>query len=109
LAIEQQQRTCPHCGSDNTTLVQRGYAGATDENDQFFTCEDCGRITYEILSRTPREIRIGRLEPGRTFRHDGADYVVSRVLKVGLNESLVYVKPAPAQDLPTTRLPRLHR
>lgn len=107
MAIEQRQ--CPQCGSVETQLVQRGLAGATDEHDQFFTCTDCGRVTYEIVSRTPREIRIGRLEPGRRFRHEGNDYVVSRVLKVGLNESLVYVKPAPEELDATIRLPRLRR
>jgi hypothetical protein len=66
----------------------------TDEHDQYFRCEECGRVTFEILSRTPREVRVGRLEPGRQVRHEGGEYVVSRVLKVGLNEHLVYLKPA---------------
>jgi anaerobic ribonucleoside-triphosphate reductase len=111
LASDTQQngRICPHCGSDDTTLTQRGLAGATDTHDQYFVCGSCGKVTYEIVSRTPKEIRINRLEPGRQFRHEGADYIVSRVLKVGLNESLVYVKPAPASQSPTTRLPRLRR
>jgi hypothetical protein len=103
LAIEQQQqqqRQCPHCGSSDTTFTQRGYTGPTDENDQFFACAACGRTTFEILSRSPREIRIGRLEPGRTIRHAGEEYTVSRVLKVGLNESLVYVKPIPNAEKP---------
>lgn len=107
LSIEE--RNCPHCGSDDTRLVQRGLAGNTDTHDQYFSCSECGKTTYEIVSRTPREIRVGRLEAGRHFRHEGSDYVVSRVLKVGLNESLVYVKPAPEQDNPTIRLPRLRR
>jgi hypothetical protein len=91
-------------------LVLRGFAGTTDDHNQYFTCNDCGRVTFEILSRTQREIRVGRLELGRQVRHEGGEYVVSRVLKVGLNESLVYLKPAddPGSGVPrasATRLP----
>ena len=91
-------------------LVQRGFAGSTDDHNQYFTCNDCGRVTFEILSRTPREIRVGRLDAGRQVRHEGGEYTVSRVLKVGLNESLVYLKPASdtGSGLPrgsSTRLP----
>jgi RNA polymerase subunit RPABC4/transcription elongation factor Spt4 len=102
-------RQCPHCGSSQITHVQRGLAGDTDERDQFLSCHACQRLTYEIISRTPREIRIGRLEAGRQVRLGGFEYVVSRVLKVGLNESLVYVKPAPDQDSALTRLRPGHR
>ncbi|HUG17209.1 MAG TPA: hypothetical protein VMM78_19545 [Thermomicrobiales bacterium] len=98
------ERQCPQCGSSDTTRVQRGLAGATDERDQYFACNACGRVTYEIVSRTQREIRINRLEPGRTVRLRGSEYSVSRVLKVGLNECLVYVKPVPEQDSALTRL-----
>jgi hypothetical protein len=95
-------------------LVQRGFAGMTDDHNQYFTCNDCGRVTFEILSRTQREIRVGRLEAGRQVRHEGGEYIVSRVLKVGLNESLVYLKPADAagSGLPrgsATRLPPRRR
>jgi len=98
----------------NTRLVQRGFTGPTDERDQYFTCNDCGKVTFEILSRTPREIKVGRLEPGRQVRHEGGEYVVSRVLKVGLNESLVYLKPAEANPMnglrgSVTRLPPRRR
>ncbi len=34
-----------------------------------------------------------RLDPGRRFRYQGYEYVVSRVLQVGLDEMLVYVQP----------------
>lgn len=101
MAIERQ---CAQCGSIDTTFVQRGLAGATDERDQYTRCNACGRVTYEIVSRTQREIRIGRLEPGRAVRLGDSMYVVSRVLKVGLNESLVYVKPSLDQDSAITRL-----
>lgn len=108
----EQQRQCPHCGSDDVAFTQRGLTGPTDAHDQFYTCRGCGRVTYEIVSRTPREIRIGRLEAGRQFRHEGEQYTVSRVLKVGLNESLVYVKPAPSPAAAAplaTRLPPRRR
>jgi transposase-like protein len=85
-------RTCPSCGSTSTVHVQRGFAGSTDENDQYYTCTECGLVTYEIVSRSERELRMHRLEPGRKVKLAGWDYTVSRVLKVGLNESLVYVK-----------------
>lgn len=108
------QRTCPECGSTNTVLVQRGFAGTTDDHNQYFTCNACGKVTFEILSRTPREIRVGRLELGRQVRHEGGEYVVSRILKVGLNESLVYLKPAVADTSngprgSATRLPPRRR
>ena len=88
-----EERICPGCGSSRTTFVQRGLAGLTDESDQYYRCLDCERVTYEILSRTEREVRAGRLEPGRTVRERGSAYVVRRVLKVGLNEYLVYLAP----------------
>ena len=94
---EQQQpvRACPACGGTDTRFVQRGYAGATDERDQYYICEQCGHTTYEIVSRTVKEIRIGRLETGRQTRIAGSDYIVTRVLKAGVTESLVYLKPIP--------------
>ena len=100
-------RACPTCGSTSTTLTQRGLAGATDERDQYYRCGQCGRVTFEIVSRTPREIRIGRLEMGRSIRLAGGDYIVSRVLKVGLNESLVYLKPS-EEPAPTPPRPAHH-
>lgn len=98
------ERQCAQCGSGDTMFVQRGLAGATDERDQYVACNACGRLTYEIVSRTQREIRIGRLEAGRTVRLGDFTYTVSRVLKVGLNECLVYVKPSPDQDSVITHL-----
>lgn len=101
--MSEELRRCPACGNDNTLLVHRGLAGATDESDQYFTCQDCGRVTYEIVARTQRDIRIQRMEAGRHVRVAGFEYLVSRVLKVGLNESLVYLKPV-AGETPATRL-----
>ena len=94
MAVSESQpsKICPSCGSERTLHVQRGYAGNTDENDQFFTCEECGLVTYEILSCSERDLRRHRLEPGRKFRHAGWEYTVARLLKVGLNETLVYLK-----------------
>ena len=73
--------------------MPRGLTGPTDEADQYFLCEDCGRVTYEIVARTARELRIGRISPGRQLRASGCLYDVRRVLKVGLDEYLVYLRP----------------
>jgi hypothetical protein len=101
---EQPQRQCPACGNDDTLLLQRGYAGVTDERDQYFVCDACGKTTYEIVSRTPKEIRIGRLEPGRPIRIEGSAYTISRVLKAGMNESLIYVKPSDDTEITPGKL-----
>lgn len=95
MAVTDKQiiRTCPACGSTETVHVQRGFAGPTDANDQFFTCESCGQVTYEIVSRSERELRMHRLEPGRKTKLAGWEYTIQRVLKIGLDESLVYLKP----------------
>jgi uncharacterized Zn finger protein len=95
--VSAEPRRCPKCGNTETILVQRGLTGPTDERDQYFRCDECGRVTYEIVSRTQREVRMDRLEPGRQVKLAGEDYTVARVLKVGLNESLVYVKPSQEQ------------
>lgn len=89
-------KRCPSCGSSRVKWVKRGYTGLIDTPDQYITCSDCGTTTYEIISRSERELRIDRLEPGRRFKHEGGEYVVSRILKVGLDEALVYVRPAPS-------------
>ncbi len=75
--------------------VKRGYAGRVDTADQYVLCADCGATTYEIISRSERELRVDRLEPGRRFKHEGSEYIVARILKIGLDETLVYVRPAP--------------
>ncbi len=94
--------SCPACGGSRTRRTHRGYAGRVDTPDQFVTCSDCGETTYEIISRSERELRVDRLEPGRRFKHQGSEYIVSRILKVGLDEALVYVRPAPPH--PSTRV-----
>ena len=77
--------------------MSRGYAGLTDETDQYIICDACGRTTYELVARTAREMRLGRYKPGDVY-HDRATrtrYTVTRVLRVGTNEFLVYLKPLP--------------
>jgi DNA-directed RNA polymerase subunit RPC12/RpoP len=99
---EQPGTRCPACGGRHTRRTRRGYAGQADTANQYITCSDCGATTYEIISRTNRELRVDRLEPGRRFKHQGSEYIVSRILKVGLDEALVYVRPAPPH--PSTRI-----
>jgi hypothetical protein len=91
----QSERYCPWCGSDQTRLVQRGYTGPTDEVNQYFTCLKCGKITYELIAKTAREMRLGRFRAGGIYKDNvhQTRYHVSRVLKVGLNEYLIYLKP----------------
>lgn len=88
-------RTCPWCGSSETRLVMRGYTGPTDETDQYFECDGCGKVTYELVAKSAREMRLGRFHTGGIYqdRVHHTRYHVSRVLKVGLNEYLVYLKP----------------
>jgi uncharacterized Zn finger protein len=89
-----EQRVCPECSSGRTRQIQRGLAGPTDEPDQYYRCAECGRVTNEIVSRTAREVRIECISPGMQLREAGNLYRVRRVLKVGLNEYLVYLLPA---------------
>jgi transposase-like protein len=93
-----EARRCPWCDSFDTSLVHRGYTGPTDEVDQYFTCNDCQKITYELIAKSARDMRLGRFRAGGIFRDQaqGTRYQVSRVLKVGLNEYLVYLRPLPA-------------
>ncbi|MEX2425650.1 MAG: hypothetical protein WD401_02705 [Thermomicrobiaceae bacterium] len=85
-------RICPDCGSDNVELTQRGYAGRTDERHQFFRCLECSRVTYEILSRNARELRLEKVAVGDVIEEGGNPYRVMRVLKIGLDEHLIYVR-----------------
>ncbi len=91
--MQDEPRTCPDCGSDRTVLVHRSLADLANETDQYYRCEDCGRVTYEIVARTAREVKAGRIEPGKSIREAGKLYTVRRVLKVGVNEYLVYLRP----------------
>jgi hypothetical protein len=91
----EKRRSCPWCGSVNTTFFKRGLTGPTDERDQYFTCEDCGRLTYEIVSRTRRDMRVGQFRAGGSFRDNArkTKYTITRVLNAGMNEVLLYLKP----------------
>lgn len=91
-------RRCPWCNSYDTSLVHRGYTGPTDEVNQYFTCNSCHKVTYELIAKSAREMRLGRFRAGGIFRDqaNGTKYQVSRVLKVGLNEYLVYLRPLAA-------------
>jgi len=100
--VARERRRCPWCSSDQTKLVQRGFIGPTDERDQYFTCRDCGMLTFEIVSKTAREMRLGQYRPGATYRDNPRQtrYRISRILKVGVNEHLLYLKPIVRQPEP---------
>ena len=99
-------RRCPWCASFDTTLIHRGYTGPTDERDQYFTCNSCSQVTFELICRSAREMRLGRYRAGGIWRDAAHNnrYQISRVLKVGVNEYLVYVRP-----LDTKFEPAVHR
>lgn len=88
-------RQCPWCRSRDVRLIQRGFTGPTDERDQYISCNNCKRLTYEIISRSTRDMRLGQYRTGGTYRDTvrQAKYDITRVLKVGSNEFLLYVKP----------------
>ncbi|MCO5222851.1 MAG: hypothetical protein M9947_14935 [Thermomicrobiales bacterium] len=95
-----QTRDCPWCGSRKTKLVQRGYTGPTDEINQYYSCQSCGKLTYELVSKTAREMRLGRYRTGAIYKDPANQtrYQITRVLKVGINEFLIYLKPLPGMD-----------
>jgi hypothetical protein len=70
-------------------------------------CQDCGQVTYEILSVTQREIRLYRYEQNGILAREGATYQIRRLLKVGFDEYLLYLrlieieKPAAVAELPS--------
>jgi hypothetical protein len=92
---ESAGRVCPWCESTEVRLVQRGYARLTDEVDQYLVCSACNKTTLEIVSKTAREMRLGRYKPGDIYqdRAQSTRYTISRVLRAGQNEYLVYLKP----------------
>lgn len=94
------ERHCPWCGSTNVRLVTRGYTGPTDETDQYFVCNECGRVTYELVAKNAREMKLGRWRAGGVYREPTTQirYHISRILKVGVNEFLIYLRPL-AEDL----------
>lgn len=97
------ERQCPWCGSFQTRLVQRGYTGPTDEVDQYFSCGTCGKITYELIAKNAREMRMERYRAGGVYKDlvHKTKYHISRILKVGVNEFLIYLKPIPDEERST--------
>lgn len=91
------ERQCPWCGGFQTRLVQRGYTGPTDEVDQYFSCATCGKLTYELIAKNAREMRMERYRAGGVYKDlvHKTKYHISRILKVGVNEFLIYLKPMP--------------
>jgi hypothetical protein len=92
---EPAGRVCPWCESTEVRRVQRGYAGPTDEVDQYVVCGSCGKTTFEIVAKTAREMRLGRYKPGDIYqdRVQNTRYTINRILRVGQNEFLIYLKP----------------
>ncbi len=86
---------CPWCGSADTVRVQRGFVGPTDDRNQYLTCNACDRLTFEIIAKTVRDMRVGQFRAGGIYRDVARQtkYIITRVLKVGVNECLLYVKP----------------
>ena len=75
--------------------VQRGFVGPTDDRNQYLVCNRCDRLTFEIISKTVRDMRVGQFRVGGNYRDPmrQTKYTITRVLKVGMNECLLYVKP----------------
>lgn len=98
-----EPRRCPWCGSRDTSLVHRGLIGPTDERDQYFSCHACKGTTFEIVSRTMRDVRVGQFRVGGIYRDSAlqAKYRITRVLKVGVNEVLLYLKPIARRENPS--------
>src|SRR5262245_61813601 len=91
-------RFCPACNATQVTVIPRGYAGQTDTADQYFICQHCGQITYEIVATTQREIRLHRYEAGGPFSREGQTYQIRRILKVGFDEFLLYLQVVTALE-----------
>ncbi|MBA3275998.1 MAG: hypothetical protein H0T72_09395 [Chloroflexia bacterium] len=94
-AIRAVDHACPWCGGTDTVRVQRGFVGPTDDHNQYLRCNTCSRVTFEIISKTVRDMRVGQFRVGGTYRDTASQtkYTITRVLKVGMNECLLYVKP----------------
>lgn len=75
--------------------MQRGLAGGQPSKDQYIRCHDCGKVTYDIVAKTDREIRINRYSSGGDYRDPTHQvrYTIYRMLKVGFDEFLLYLRP----------------
>ena len=100
-------RRCPWCNSGDTHHTLRGYVGPSNDRDQYLTCNQCRRVTYEIVSRTPRDIRMGQFQVGDIWRDHARQtkYVITRILKAGASETLLYVRPIVRPDADPVSLP----
>lgn len=99
-AIRTEDGACPWCHGTDTVRVQRGFVGPTDDRNQYLRCNTCHRLTFEIISKTVRDMRVGQFRAGGTYRDTATQtkYAITRVLKVGMNECLLYVKPIMRPD-----------
>lgn len=85
-------------------FVQRGLTTALPSPDQYIRCSGCNKVTYDIVMRNEREVRLGRYNTGAEFRDakHQTRYRIYRMLKVGFDEYLLYLRPklpgADAQD-----------
>ena len=97
---DERVRPCPWCNSGNTHHTLRGYVGGSNDRDQYLTCNQCRRITYEIVSRTPRDMRLGHFQVGDIWRDHARQtkYVITRILKAGASETLLYLRPVVRAD-----------
>ena len=94
-------RECPWCGSRDTVFTQRGLASGQESKDQYIQCLECGKVTYDIVAKTDQDIRIHRYHSGGIYRDSAqhTSYTIYRMLKVGFNEFLLYLRPVlPVQD-----------
>ncbi len=87
--------SCPWCGAGTLSYTSRGYTGPTDEVDQYFTCDACHKLTFEIVAKSAREMRLGRYRAGGVYKEPSTRdrYTIRRILKVGVNEFLIYLDP----------------
>lgn len=87
--------SCPWCGAGPLSYTSRGYTGPTDEVDQYFTCNACHKLTFEIVAKSAREMKLGRYRAGGVYKEPSTRdrYTIRRILKVGVNEFLIYLDP----------------
>ena len=91
-------RRCPWCDSTDVETVQRGFAGKTDGNDQYFRCRACGKTTWEMISKTAQEVRLGRYTAGKSSTNAATATSSSASSRSASTNYLLYLRPAP---LPT--------
>lgn len=92
---QSTDRECPWCGSSDTDHTMRSLAGGQESRDQFLRCDDCNRTTYEIVALAGREVRLERYQSGGEYRDpvQRTKYTIYRMLKIGFDEYLLYLRP----------------